>query len=377
MTERNLGGNQLHPDPQAQAYLEQYWRDIGADKVLDQLSPYDMQIMHDTPLLVALDPLEPKPNPDNDAHIKDRNVFLWKNPDWLPKTKQEAKWANEFIYKKSLDRLEGKDDPDEAMGGRLREVEGIWQDAIDDAAAYRRVLIIGRDSNDPDIDLLRSSLPTIYAMGDRMFARECLDKGWPRKREFEDRKNHWRGFMLASAQYASDEALKEAFNTFYPESDKKVPFWRERVVTLKRQLGGRLVKDVTDYVPIAQDDSSPTDEKPTDDDYFDDRTPEAEIPKILQRVREMASKAHRIETMVEQGVPPHLAELRVLGSPGVYYKGELVGAEPKEEKPSARALAAGRPSKDRRNLGAAGKRIADRDVTAKLDRELYGQPPKE
>jgi hypothetical protein len=58
---------------------------------------------------------------------------------------------------------------------------------------------------------------------------------------------------------------------------------------------------------------------------------------MVEAALKYSHKAQRIETLVHQGTPRAVAELRVLGRRAVYFKGQLVGVEPKDDKPSSEA----------------------------------------
>lgn len=333
-------------DSEAKACLTQYWQDIGAFTVLDQLSIHDKRVMQEAPLLLSLEPVKPVANPDSHGGQKDKNIFLNKPRRWLPKTRQETKWADELVFSKSLRRAAKNKRPRRSLQRRYSAVRSIYNDAADDYRAYNQVLVIARDGNRPDIDRLRSALPVQFAMGDRLFARECLEKGsWPTKADFIAHRRHWRGFMVAASQYASDSVLAEAYEHFREEAADRLDFWRARYSSLSGLLGQVAITD-------ARPDPTAATAKPAAETTSDAPAKGADIPdlwlrKTAERARSLEDKAARIETLVNQGTPRHLADLRVLGAPGIYYEGRLVGIGEKDKQPSATALvAAAQPRKN-------------------------------
>lgn len=297
-----------HSDKDAQSYIDGYLKDIGSPDI-SEIRPYDRQIMHDLPLLLSLEPLDVKPNPDEDPGLKERNIFLRKPKGWLPKTKQEAKWANDFKLRYSLERAAKSKDPAVSFKSRQKSAEAIWADAMADTEAYNRVVVAKGTELVPDVAALRQERAALYAMADRLMAREFLDKGlWPIQAEYKKRRNHWRGFMLVAAQSASDSALADAFNVFSKEADVRREFWRVRVNTLSKIVGRLPVSDTVGNQKLSEGEQieAPADAeahapKPKKGiDSVEELYPE-EIQGWLAERRH--ARAELIERLDQQGMP--------------------------------------------------------------------------
>lgn len=72
---------------------------------------------------------------------------------------------------------------------------------------------------------------------------------------------------------------------------------------------------------------------------FMDMIPDKAKHEMETAAETYSDKQQRVETMVDQGIPRHIAELRVLGSSAIYMDGKIVGVEQKDAKPSVAGLA--------------------------------------
>jgi len=363
---------------QAQAYLDYYWRKIGADEVLPQITKSWHETMADVTLLAQLEPLDLPKTPESD---RDRLVEFFQINNWLPRSHQEAviaglKGVDETIYRAEHAR---QGNPQKALVATYRTIRGFWYESAEDVKVLNRGLEPSEDFGiEVDIHKLRANQDILYLMGDYMLYREFLDQGnWPNKswnRYIEEQK-YWRGFMLAAARYANDDNLKSVYEKFLTMARNRLHYWTEKSRQADQELAHVVVKEEfaekpgTDSpMPKPHNPSAPVEESGSGL-----AVPDSAKRELNKKAAEFSDKAKKIETMVQQGFPRHLAELRELGGKAIYFEGKIVGVEEKDRTQKHSANYHHRTHKTRRGLGPTQLGIADNDKKAETERWLRGE----
>jgi hypothetical protein len=326
-------------DEQASENLEFFMGKIGAASVADRLPAYDKRIMADLPLAMQLEPVPLRPD-YSDYEQKTYNFF--RSNHWLPKQQWEATLATTGEVDKILRRAERfiQGDPEKAAAVTHSNIKRYYSDAENDVSSLNNVLVPEEWEIKPDITRLRGDRGALYVMADNLMAKEFFAHNqWPRSNQkvYKDRQKYWRGFMLFAAENASDQALEEVFDDVIQKARRRLDFWRDKYQILNQKVGHLLVKDVQE--PAAEKKAQvEVGKQPTEEiDSFEQLLSDQTVEEMVEAALKYSHKAHRIETLVHQGVPRDLAERRVLGRQAVYFKGQLVGVEPKDDKPSAEA----------------------------------------
>lgn len=340
-------------DIKAQEYLGSYLDAIGAEDVIDHASPNSLQIMADIPLMVQLDAL---PFPDRPQTDRDKMARFFETNNWLPKHFQEANIASLKGLDETIRRAKKSkvSDPKDAQRHTLATVKGYKRDAVKDIGTFNNVRIPTEEMTiAPDVARLRADRSSLYLLADILMAREFLNEAqWPKsnERHYKDMQSYWRGFMLFAAQHATDEILANTFNHFFEKSQQRRYFWSEKFRDASEKIGNVAVavKDATETVIPHKTVEEAIPGRKIKVEAFDELLSDQAVDELADAAIKYADKTHQVKRYIQdQGMPPDIAELRVLGHRARWHEGYIVGLEPKEDKPSAATITkAQRPAKN-------------------------------
>jgi hypothetical protein len=270
-------------------------------------------------------------------------------------TEQEASIAAEGLGRRleKANRTE-HGSPERAVTGTYNAAVKYWKDSKDRLDILKKALAEDSQTEPlPDPEIIKQLITSDPAFRnvyvDYFLHKENLDHYSWRKNQ-KNRKKFFNGAVIEVAQYLEPDRLMQAHTAIRNDMVRRLNFWSGQL-----SEAGRL-----DYVQVLRNPSSNL-ETLTAASSVTGESLESEIgeeaynmgqlaveqglskalsersDKVRQTLEAAASKyegaSQRIDTQVQQGVPTHLAELRVLGTPAIRDEdGRIIGQEPPDER---------------------------------------------
>jgi|GEM_PF-4312952 len=349
MSEHTLNGPSAEriENEQAQEYFSFFVENACPPDASGVVTPEAIKATAETLILLHSGELPYQPHSENPRDQAVEKVQV--AGAGMPKSREEVKDIIETPKRRFASAVRRQ----KGRRAAYSRIDGFRKDALQDTKNLREVMTVNDDGKVmPNVDLLRQSPAAIYAAADFLQARQALDEGeWPAKNthKYKNSQKYWRGLMIAAARYAGPSTVAMAVDDAWRQAGDRLRYFTEQVREISKTVGGQAVKQMLEQDKTAGDrtpepaeteavEPDPKAEQADADDPYGSRIPE-HIKRNL--ISQYAHKAARIETQVRQGTPRHLAELRVLGGPGLYdTNGDLIGFIPADDQPSAAALVA-------------------------------------
>lgn len=339
-----------------QANLDYFLEQVGAQPAMNQLRPDQMRTIVETALWLRMDAAktsESSRDIEAELHIVLQNDG---KSDFVPKTRAEAQTIIITPERRLAKAAQIKrTEPLESAKTTFLQMVNRHKDALTEMDIINRLMseseIVGHE---PNAEILRNDRDALNMLGDRLMQRDFLvNDHWPAKNthEYKNLQSYCRGTVLAAAKWAGNDVLESLIAAERSNTKNRLVYWREKINSVAKTTAGVALKtlldkesnprhrpaeeELTHQLPDSEDSSAKkiAIRVKSYEEYIPDQAEQA----LVEQAKIYEGKSHRIETLARQSMSHRAAEISVLGSPGTYYKGQLVGVEPKEQQPSAEA----------------------------------------
>ncbi|HVS78967.1 MAG TPA: hypothetical protein VHD84_01605 [Candidatus Saccharimonadales bacterium] len=356
MTEQaNLDvNNEVLARNEDQQNLEYFLSEVGAQPAMNQLRPDQMRSIVETIIYLRMEP----EGANGSTNVEDELQKALKkggNKSFVPQSKSEA----QTIIATPERRLawaarQNRTEPLATAKTTYMEMVNRHKNALTEMDIINGVMHTPEDGDyQPDVSLLRNDRDALNLLGDHLMQKTFLANGrWPARNthEYRDSQKYCRGAMLAAAKWAGDGVLEELIIAERLNIKSRAAYWGEKLQSIARTTAGVAVKSLIDkdenpHRPqveerhsVTSEPEEPVEKEKLEVESYDEFIPTEVVATLAELAKKFEHRSHKIETLVRQGWSHRMAEISVLGAPGTYYEGQLVGVEPKDDKPSAEAL---------------------------------------
>lgn len=213
-----------------------FWQTAGAEILADRTDRYGIGLKRTILDFMLAKQLERYQARDDALfeHEGRPNHF----PTWLPETRKVATATSEGMpsWIRGGNRI-----GETAAGDRYKFVEDSWRLAVANRRITNRGMTTPEDAASYlDIKNIRADRDILNLMGDQFHRCEIFGT-WPARntKTFKDRRNFWRGMMLASAESADDKLLLALFNEVRSNVRAELHYWTVAIQDMDRTEGGK------------------------------------------------------------------------------------------------------------------------------------------
>lgn len=309
----------------------EYRRDQGMDAI--EVAPYHREIIVSNFLFLRLGPLETRPGGPVERNEAIMRLRRGEYGPWIPSSGSKSELSISRSASEALTAAartkEG--DPRKAVESTYEKVAGYLRQSREKIKALHKGLSIP-DGHEPEINteairkLLQNNdaLREVYV--EYFMSKESTDHyDWPVGNNKKQRKQFFDEAMVEAAEYAPSYLLEKTHAEILNSEKSREKFWNDEFNNLHRLPQVQALLANPRYTPPS---IRPRGELKIVEATERADLPEAKvgevaisspnfpIPEAVQK--ELDSRISdkeqiRIDTMIEQGIPPHLARKRVLG----------------------------------------------------------------
>lgn len=217
-----------------------FWQTAGAEILANRTDSYGIGLKRTILNFMLGDQLEK-------YKARDDALFDYEGrpnhfPYWLPETRKVAEATSAgmpFWIRR------GSGIHETVAGLRYEFVKDAWNLAAANWRITERGMTTPEDAESyPDIQNIKTDRDILNLMGDQLHRRENFGTWTARnKNEFKDRRNYWRGMMLASAESADDELLLGLFNEVRTNIRAELHYWTVATQDMDRTEDGKAAKN--------------------------------------------------------------------------------------------------------------------------------------